>query len=439
MQTSHDKARFVLKEPSSDKPTLIMLLYRFQGQRLKYSTGEKVHPELWDTQLQRVLTNQKTRFQREQFESINAQLDRYRAVIKRVVAQCKLADILPTTSEIHTHLEKEFGRKPKPVSESAAQQTFFEFVERFLDDCRTGKRLTSQNRQYSTATVKSMTTTFNQLKEYQKLYPTRLDYDAFTLTFYTRFKKYMTAQNYAVNSIGNRIKNIKIFLKEAHREGLHENQIFRHEDFKKIQEETDSIYLSNDELDQIFNMDLSKQPKLDNVRDAFLIGCYTGLRFSDFTQLRPENITHGGKILTITTQKTITRVSIPINPKVLAILAKHDGNAPRVISNQKFNDYLKQVAQKAGLTEKVQIGVTKGGMRVTRIIEKWQLATSHTARRSFATNAYLAGLPAIDIMRMTGHRTETSFMRYIKVTEEETALRLLAHPHFQGNSFKVIK
>ncbi|MBU1820883.1 MAG: site-specific integrase, partial [Bacteroidetes bacterium] len=165
--------------------------------------------------------------------------------------------------------------------------------------------------------------------------------------------------------------------------------------------------------------------------------CYTGLRFSDFSQLRKENIIYEGRILTVATQKTGTRVFIPISPKVTAILEKHNWEPPRAMSNQKMNDYLKELAEEAELTDRVELSQTKGGKRISKYIEKHKLVSTHTARRSFATNAYLAGVPTIDIMKITGHKTETSFMKYIKVSGEETAIRMLEHDHFKKSALTI--
>ncbi|WP_317171507.1 site-specific integrase [Spirosoma profusum] len=162
-----------------------------------------------------------------------------------------------------------------------------------------------------------------------------------------------------------------------------------------------------------------------------MIGCYTGLRFSDFSELHPENITHNGQILTHKTQKTAERVSMPVNRNVLAILRKYEGIPPRTISNQKMNDYLKEICKRAGFTERVEVARTKGGMRQTRVLEKWELVTTHTARRSFATNAFLAGVPPVSIMKITGHKSESVFLKYIKVSSEQNTLLLLSHTHFQ--------
>lgn len=440
MQTFSGKARFVLKEPTSDKPTPILLLYRHQSDRLKYSTGESIHPAQWDGAAQQARTDQKNRKDREPYQAINAQLNRHRSTLQRGVSQLTLAEVAPTVDQIRTYLDKEFRKEPAVLKKGPPPSlTFFEFAEQFIDDCRNGKQLTTANRRYSVGTVKNFRTTTNHLITYQKVYPHQLDFDAFTMLFYDRFKKHLTSNDYSLNAIGNLIKNLKIILKRAYRDGLHTNQIFQHEDFKKMQEEVETIYLNESDLQKLYDVDLSDHSRLDTLRDTFLIGCYTGLRFSDFIQLQPQNITHDGQILSVLTQKTGTRVSIPLNPKVLAILAKYNNQTPRVLSNQKFNDYLKELGRVAGIMDLVQTARTKGGIRMTTTAEKWEFITTHSARRSFATNAYKAGVSPIDIMMMTGHKTETSFMKYIKVSGEETALRLLGHSFFKGSALKIAR
>ena len=166
----------------------------------------------------------------------------------------------------------------------------------------------------------------------------------------------------------------------------------------------DTIYLKEDELQRLYDLDLSANKRLESVRDLFLIGAYTGLRFSDFTRLKPENITNGGRTLAIETQKVKGTPVIPLNPNARAIFNKYGCLLPRAISNQKFNEYLKEVAQLVEFTEKVQTTRTQGGKRTTTTSEKWQLVRSHTARRSFATNAILAGLAPGDVMKITDLR-----------------------------------
>lgn len=218
-------------------------------------------------------------------------------------------------------------------------------------------------------------------------------------------------------------------MNEAYERDLHTNLDFKKKRFSKPKEETNSVYLNNDELLKIYNCDFSKRKKLDRVRDIFLIGCYTGLRFSDLSQLKSDNISEDGTI-TVKTQKTGKTVVIPIHTIVRTILAKYNNELPKMLSNQKFNDYIKEVAKAADIDESIFLQTTKGGLSYTETVPKYSLVTSHTARRSFATNAFLAGVPTISIMKITGHKTESAFMKYIKISDKENAIQLKAHKFF---------
>ncbi|HPI86153.1 MAG TPA: site-specific integrase, partial [Bacteroidales bacterium] len=166
---------------------------------------------------------------------------------------------------------------------------------------------------------------------------------------------------------------------------------------------------------------------------------YTGLRFSDLSQITPDKITNNGTRLKIKTLKTGETVVIPLHPAIKAILKKYDNQLPRVISNQKFNDYLKDLGEQAELKENVNIAITKRGLQVDTTYNKFDLITVHTARRSFATNMYLAGVPSISIMKITGHRTEKAFMKYIKISQDQNADLIAKHPYFKKAPLKIAK
>ena len=134
--------------------------------------------------------------------------------------------------------------------------------------------------------------------------------------------------------------------------------------------------------------------------------------------------------MTIITQKTGTLVVIPMHPKVEAIFRKYGNRPPKAQSNQSTNRVLKRLCRKAGITNFVSVVETEGGIRHEATYEKCDMVTSHTARRSFATNAYRAGIPSLSIMQITGHSTESSFMRYIRVSKEENAIALQKHTFF---------
>ncbi len=162
----------------------------------------------------------------------------------------------------------------------------------------------------------------------------------------------------------------------------------------------------------------------------FIIACYSGLRFSDLRTLKSENIIDGSNFIKIKTEKTGEFVIIPMHRYVREIYLKYNHGLPAIMSNQKMNDYLKEIGEKAKLQEMIKIGITKGGKIEHETYKKFQLISSHTARRSFATNAYLKNVPSISIMKITGHQTEKVFMKYIRISQEENATKLREHPFF---------
>lgn len=192
-------------------------------------------------------------------------------------------------------------------------------------------------------------------------------------------------------------------------------------------EEIPSIYLSPNDIARIYYFKgLTK--KQERVKDLFIVGCCTALRYSDLSTLVKEDFNNG--YITKLTKKTGTRVVIPIHDFVKEIYDKYDGNISLNLSSQHFNRYIKLICKKVGLTENVNQTYTKGGNIVTISKERWELVSSHTGRRSGATNLMNTGrLRVSEIMNITGHLSEKSFMRYIKTSKEDNA------KHMAGDNF----
>ncbi|MBA7533404.1 Tyrosine recombinase XerC [subsurface metagenome] len=223
---------------------------------------------------------------------------------------------------------------------------------------------------------------------------------------------------------------MKRILNEASLPEVNINKFVFYKRFKVFQEDTDAIYLNEEELQAMYKLDLSNEPCLDHVRDLFLVGAWTGLRFSDLSNIQAKNIQ--GDYIHIQTRKTGQKVVIPIHWMVKAIMAKYkdrfENNLPSGINNWKMNSCLKEIARKLDeLKVKESIKYTKAGKTIQMKKEKAEMVTAHTARRSFATNMYKRGVPVIAIMGVTGHRTETSFLRYIKVTPDEHAKIMMSY------------
>ena len=252
-------------------------------------------------------------------------------------------------------------------------------------------------------------------------------------SFYDSFVRYMYAQGYKQNTIATRVKCIKSVINSlpmAERVGC---EFVEPKKCAAVMEDIDNIALNEMELQALAGLDLEAQPCLDRVRDQFLLLAWTGCRYSDLGKLSRKYIVNedGDRYFSLEQQKTGAKVVIPILPPIVPILEKYDYQPPKPISNQRFNDYIKQVAQLAHLDDEVVTTHTqqdKGEFipgRVETRRPKWQAVTAHTARRSFATNMYKRGFPTLAIMAITGHKTEKSFLTYIKVTEAENATMVL--------------
>jgi integrase len=203
-------------------------------------------------------------------------------------------------------------------------------------------------------------------------------------------------------------KNLKTFLKFAQQQGY--NVPVTKLSVRYCDAQT--VYLSEAELQRIASVEIPAN--LQNIRNAFLISAYTGLRYSDLCKLGSQHIS--GDTIAVTTQKTGELVRIPIHPIVKAILSR---GIPRVPSQQYMNRGIKDVCILAGIVQPVTVN--------NSTYPKYELVTTHTGRRSFASNLYLSGFPTITLMKITGHKTEAAFMKYIRLTQQEAAGELAKH------------
>jgi integrase len=163
------------------------------------------------------------------------------------------------------------------------------------------------------------------------------------------------------------------------------------------------------------------------------------LRYSDYSRIKPEHIREidGKKYIDMITQKTSERVIIPVRQELDELLRKYGYTVPKTYE-QKVNKRIKDVGKEAEIDEDVEIESIKGGLKVKTTTKKYNLIKTHTARRSAATNMYLAGIPTIDIMKITGHKKESAFLKYICVSNEQTATNLSEHKYF-NNNLKIAK
>lgn len=434
---------FILKEPNSKASTLIYLTINHDYNKYKFSTKEKVLPVHWNKKRQRVGNKV------VDYLEMNARLDklalRYSEAIRRLVQKDVFID-RTVIQEEYNKILKEENIQP---SQKKDRHVFFDFIEKFISDSESGVRLINGQR-LSEYTIKGYKVTKNHLLAFQKASNKKLSFDSLDSTFYDGFINYFyekkieiktdpqdpkkrIKKGHTINSVGKHIKNLKVFAVEAKEQGIKVHPDIFKRTFKTLAEETDQVALSVEELTRIEELDLHEKKTYDLVRDCFLLASYTGLRFSDLKQLTILNII-GNEHLKILTQKTGQKVVIPIHPVVRKILTKYNGEPPVPISNQKMNAYIKEISMLAGIDDKITVSKTRAGRKDTLTVPKYELVTVHTARRSFATNLYLAGMDVLTIKKMTGHHTEKSFLKYIRVSEEENAAKAAKHQFFSDHN-----
>lgn len=311
------------------------------------------------------------------------------------------------------------------------KKSFLEFFEWFIEYYAVNS-LPKTQKPLSKNTVKPYKTALKILIEYCSKKQT-VNFEDVTLEFYDDYLAYLQKKKFSNNYIGNQFKLIKAIMNYALERDLHTNLAFKKKAFAKITEKVDAIYLTDKELEAISKLDIKKTSK-DRARDLFLIGSYTGLRVSDFNRLTAKNIkitASGLQYIDIEMRKTGKTVLIPINSKLKAILKKYDGKPPGRLSEQKINEALKIIGENANINSEFTIEKTVGGKKKKTVYKKHQLITNHTARRSFCTNAYKAGLSTVDIMAISGHQSEAIFFKYIKITPKERLERLADHSFFK--------
>lgn len=423
---------FYLKEPKSEKETLIIIQLYVKNEKVifKYSTGEKINPENWD--FENRLPKSKKGIGGAKLKKITSNIMRYDTFLERLIDNCKINNIPLTRKFLKTEFDKHFKKK---VTE---EKKGFEYLTDFIDDflIKAPNLINrSTKRNYTADKIKHYKKTNNRLKEFETYRRSKIKINKFDIVVYDALVHYLTDnKKYSVNYTGDLIKNIKKLLKVADVEfGYDVHKDYKRSEFSVIKEESVSIALSENEIDTLFNHDFSKNERLQNCRDMAIIGLWTGLRVSDFLNL--PQINTDDKFITVQPKKTKNssgvKVVIPLHHQIKEVINKR--GMPRMITDVKFNEYIKEVCLEVGFTDKV-----KGSLMVkdektdiyrkkVGMYPKYKLVSSHTCRRSFATNLYKMNFPSLSIMKITGHSSEKSFLSYIKVTPTEHAEKLLNH------------
>ena len=381
----------------------------FASQRIEFTTGYRIDAAKWDADKQRV-KNGCTNKLKQSASDINTDLLRYYTIMQEVFKEYEVKDIMPTPQEI----KDSFNNKVNPTEKVQEEQKgFWEIFNEFVSEC--GK----QNN-WTDSTYEKFAAVKNHIKEF-RAEPTFVYFDEEGLNNYVDFlRKTKDMRN---STIGKQLGFLKWFIRWAFKKGYHQNIAF--ETFKPKLKNTPKkvIFLTWDELNKLkaCNIPQNKQ-YLERVRDVFLFCCFTGLRYSDVYNLRTSDVK--ADHIEITTVKTADSLVIELNNHSKAILEKYkdvhfEGNKVLpVISNQKMNDYLKELGELAEINEPIRETYYKGNQRIDEVTPKYALLGTHAGRRTFICNALALGIPAQVVMKWTGHSDYKAMKPYIDIADD---------------------
>lgn len=406
-----------------DGTSKIFIQYcRGTNQRVLVDTEMAVPPEYWNRKLAKVHGNLPSSF--GDADDLNERLHRMLRIAEDILSFClknTRENPLPFLKKTFTpDLDVSILEQRKVVNGNL--DVYFQF-----DDY-----IESKKRRIAASTVHIYMEVKRYLQAFEKFRGRKITFKSFDVDFYHDFVDFMTfdyesyrytktgSKGLKRNTMGKAIKHLRLFLKDRIRRKIIPPIDLT--EYKVFEEIADATYLTNYEIEEIYKLDLSLNPKLEIARDLLVLGCFTGLRFSDFSSIKPEDIRNGK--LHIKQQKSDHWVVIPLRPVAYEILiTKFKGQIPRT-SNADFNGDIKKVCQIAGIDESIKFSYKKGNRDIEEVKPKYKWVTSHSCRRSFCTNEFLAGTPVELIMKISGHRSLKDFYRYIKVTPDQAAYQI---------------
>jgi site-specific recombinase XerD len=416
-----------LKNKKSAEVTQINLCVRIDGRMFKYSTGKKVNPKNWDFESKRVLKGHPNHV------ALNEYLKKLHVKFDSLVmdSQTKGSVCFETLrNDLDTFRGKKKKVTEKPVEEKLQFQELW--TNKWLDSLK-------PNCAYST--IKKKQYILQSLMQFQKETHYKLTLDNVNDVFAEKFKKWALKAKLKNgksrfnrdNTIHKYLSITKEFMKWCNKRGFTTNR-----DYTNISSCKEFYFtpfaLEGEDISKLLALDFNTidlisygvrpcnvaktKTALETARDSFVFRCFCGIRFSDYHSLAPNKFK--GNRLSLVTQKTATNVAITLPESAFKILLKYDYKLPK-LANQEENEQLKLLSKIAGFNEETTITYKRAGDQVSEVKQRWELVTSHTARKTFITNCLRAGIDAYLVMEIVGIKKESTFRRYIQVTKNDVA------------------
>lgn len=369
--------------------------------------------------------------------------------------------IIRIMNEEHIKEQERQQAEQQAKKEKEERVTLMGWIETYISQCETGERLKRKSsKPIAPGTINSLRGTLEQLKAYQEKRHKIIDFDDVTLNFYDDWRRFFLEKTdkagnkrpYSPNTIGRHIKNLKTFLFAAEDMKLTTTTEFKSNRFSAESHDVDNVYLTEERVQEMYESDFEDEktierlmklapsdeerdvmndqltrrtPKLLNeAKDIFVVGCLTGQRVSDYKRINEKmyrTLSDGNEYIYLQQDKTDKWIYIPLDIRVRAILQKYGGKLPHIY-DQDLNERIKIIGRLLGWRENAGITEFKGVMQVPTKKTFYECIKTHTARRTFATNAYKHKISLSSIMVITGHSSERQLRKYLKLDKEESAI-----------------
>ena len=398
------------KKRKDDKFGYIRLVFRYNDQELLYPIYQGLEVKYWDNKKGETIYNKK---HGQTYVDLNKEI---RAIKEQTET---IYNDNPNISTKAFKLELDYftGKKKRPRQDGKKHLAFFGFIESYIEE----EKNKANNKR---GTWKKFITVYGNLQDYAKDKDKKIDWQDIDWNFRDDFINWMYQEprKFSINNAAKVLEVVKQFMNVGLRRKYHSNTTHQEPKFGEQRVKLESkLILTFKELKELIALDLSSKPRWEKVRDIFIVGCYTGLRFSDWHKISDSIIIdEGEKMLEILTTKTKQLVVIPILEELQKILDKYDDQLPN-FSSQEFNRIIKLVCQEV-LGEKTYLKTfSESGLKKSETKLCYKDVSSHCARRSFATNFYELGVSPSELMLITGHATEKQFFEYIVLNKRKQA------------------
>ena len=399
---------YKLKEPKSEKETLIYFRSYFlnENKNFIYSTCEKINPSEWDFENRQPNDLNGRTKRAENHRSIKKQLDRYSSFFTEIVNRYKNINEDLTLDILRQRFNEEFKK-------IQSKDDFFRIYDEFIEE----KENDFSGNAISNSTLKRYKCNKTLLEDFEKKTKHKLSLGKFDEKTFNKFLKFCVEnREHSANTVHRNIGLLKTFLLWAFNKKYSFNNSFVN--FKKPPKfRTDEIALNIEQVEEIYAHDFSKNKKFERVRDLFVFGCVTGMRFGNYSTISKNDV-QGDFIRVIDLKSKSKNLSIPLNNISKSILEKYEYQLPN-ISNQKMNEYIKEVFKELKFTDEIKKTMKYGDQLVEINSEFYKRISSHTARRSFITIMKNKRVPDKVIMSYTGHTSLEVFNAYYRPSEDD--------------------